>query len=213
MVMIMPDIITILISISAILIAIFGYWDNRKNISIILKKEKERDDIKEALKELKSTSDSLKNLPDYMYFSGLYDLTNDIFRELYENDTLKLTIEFQTLQFFIPDSDTLSKYNTIEYNENTINTLSLRKLMKKLLIQYRKNEYNIGNPSLNFVTNLNIISNGFVELEEFFGGLIEIEDCLDKLNNFELLIESFDADIIKTISKYYEEILVSFASV
>ena len=40
--MLMQDIITIILSLVAIIIAILGYMDNRKNISIILKKENEK---------------------------------------------------------------------------------------------------------------------------------------------------------------------------
>ena len=211
----MQDIIIIILSLIAIIIAILGYMDNRKNIGIILKKENEKKDIKEALEELKLTSDSLKKLPNYIHFAHLDDITSDIFRELYENDTLKLTIEFQTLIFSVADfnKNKLEHY-TIEFNENTINTQSLRETMKKLLISYRKSEYhNIGNSTFNFVTNPKIISNDFVELVDIFAGLIKIEDSIDKLNNFEFLIESFDADIIKTIDNYYEEILASLVGI
>ena len=107
----MQDIIIIILSLVAIIIAILGYMDNRKNISIILKKENEKKDIKEALEELKSTSDSLKKLPNYIHFAHLDFITSDIFRELYENGTLKLTIEFQTLKFSVYD------YNKNKFSE------------------------------------------------------------------------------------------------
>lgn len=212
--MLMQDIITILLSFVAITIATLGYLDNRKNISIVLKKENEKKDIKEALEELKSISDLLKSLPDYICFPDLYYITTDIFRELYENDTLKLTIEFQTLDFLIPDLDKKAHdYYKIELNENTINTQSLRKTVKKLLISYRKSNHNIGGSNLLFITNPKIISNNFVESGEIFDGLVKIEDSIDKLNNLGLFIESFDADIIKTIDHYYEEILTSLADI
>ena len=89
--------IPIFFSFIAIIISILGYLVNRKNINIVMRKEHEREDIKNAIKELKSTSDLLKKLPDYIQFVNLYFVISDISREIYEKDNLKFKIEFSNL--------------------------------------------------------------------------------------------------------------------
>lgn len=216
--------ITLFVSFIAIIIAILGYWDNRKNINVVLNRESERKEIKEALKELKSTSDLLKKLPDYMYISDSTGIIDDILREVYENDRLKLTITIQNLEIDIPEHITGSnvndfKFENIKYNENTINVSALRYVIKKHLISHHESSQHetepwfAGSANLNFNVNPDVVSNNWIELVDFFSGLVRIEHRISKLNEFEYLIDSFDAEIIKTIENNYEGILEYLSAV
>ena len=214
--------ITLFVSFIAIIIAILGYWDNRKNINVVLNRESERKEIKEALKELKLTSDSLKKLPDYMCISDSTDIINDILREVYEKDELKLTITIQNLEMSIPNQIRVSKdfkFEKIKYDENTINVAALRDVIKKYIIIHNEGPDNEtepwlrGNANINLNVNPDVVSNNWIELNNFFSGLVKIEYRISKLNEFEYLIDSFDADIIKKIEANYEGILENLSDV
>lgn len=210
----MIDVVTLLISLLAITIAILGYLDNRKNISIVLKKENERRDIKDALKELTLISDLLKELPDNICFAQFDFLISDIVREVYENDMLELTIKFQNLEFLIPEYDrNKTKYSTIKYNGNSIATQSLRETIKKLLVVRQNSELKYsGNLSLNFVTHPEMTTN-FVELIDILNEFIKIEDSIERLDKFDFVIENFDSALLKNIKTSYEEMLSFLADI
>lgn len=204
--------IPILFSFIAIIISILGYLTNRKNINIVMRKEREREDIKIAIKELKSTSDLLKKLPDYIQFVFLDFAISDILREIYEKDNIKLKIEFYNLEVDIPEcGKNKHKYIKVQYNANSINVSSLREVMKKSIYSWQKCKY-IGNYQLNFTVEPDVISNKFFDLTDFFTGLGKIEDNTNKLKKFEFL-ESFDPKIIKDIDATCEEILNNLISI
>lgn len=211
----MVDIITISISLLAITIAILGYLDNRKNINIVLKKENERRDIKDALKELTVISDLLKELPNNIYFAYLNFLSSDILREVYENDMLELTIEFQNLEFTIPEYDKgKHKYSIIKYTGNSIDTQSLRKTIQKILFEQNKskNKY-VGGLTLNFITQPDMTSTNFVDLIDILDEFVRIEDSIGRLNKFDFIIENFDSGLLKNIEISYEDMLSSLVKV
>ena len=191
-------IITIFISIIALIVATLGYLDNRKKIKIILDKENERKNLNEALNELKNTSNLLKELPNDIYLDT-YFFINDVFQNVYEKNNLNLTIELQNSQFF-----------GLEYDTNSINTISLRKIMTDAVGIKQNNEYYSPQLFLNFKANPNIITNTFLELGDFLSYLSEIEGTIIKLHKFEFLIDSFDSDILNKIEKTYVGILDLF---
>ena len=64
--------------------------------------------------------------------------------------------------------------------------------------------------NLHFNANPDIIQNHWFELHDLKNGLTCIEKNIDKLIEFEYLIEPFDAEIIKIAENNYEEILELF---
>ncbi|NPE29207.1 hypothetical protein HNV12_14850 [Methanococcoides sp. SA1] len=99
------DIITIIISIFAISISILGYVNNRKNLKmnekkleLVMQKQAHKEEFESLLKNLKQTSDKLKEIPDYLYIGYLDDFISSIVREVYENKELDLLLEFTYLQ-------------------------------------------------------------------------------------------------------------------
>lgn len=198
--------IPIFISFIAIIISILGYSINRKNINIVMRKEREREDIKIAVKKLKSTSDSLKGLPDYVNFANLDFVISDILREIYEKDNLKLKIVFSNLEADVPEyNKNKYKYKKIQYNANSINVSSLREMMK--ILNYSWNKYkHLGSFYLNFTVEPDIIQNKFFDLTDFFSGLSEVEHNINQLKKFEFL-ESLDSDILKNIDEACDELL------
>lgn len=198
--------IPIIFSFIAIIISILGYLINRKNINIVMRKEREREDIKIAIKELKSTSDILKKLPDYIQFENLDFAISDISREIYEKDNIKLEMEFYNLEADIPEcSKNKQKYIKVQYNANSINVSSLREVINKSIYSWQKCKH-LGGFYLNFTVEPDVIENKFFGLTDFFTCLGEIEDSTNKLRKFEFL-ESFDPEIINNIDATYEEIL------
>lgn len=190
--------ISILINLIVVLLLILGYLDNRKNIKLIIKKDQERKDINDALKQLKKTTASLNKLPEHIYFTMLHDAINDISREVYEKDKLNLTIEFQNLD--------LKEFN----NTNLINTKSLRKYVKKFLGNYHNRKF-YSTPSIEFISRPDVISCKSLEFDGFFCGLAIIEENINKLSEIENSISFFADEIIENIEKTYEEILKLFA--
>ena len=191
--------ITIFISLTAVIIAILGYLDNRKNIKIVIERENEKNEIRNVLKELQKTSNTLKELPEHIHF-GLLDLVIfDISREVYENKTLNLKFEFQKIEIRKFSIDT-----------NSITAESLGSIIKKV-IDRNKREKSWEYPTIRFIDNPDVISNKFFELDSFMYIFEKIEDNISKLNEFEYLIDSFDAEILKMIKKPYEKILALLA--
>lgn len=188
------DTIAILISFVALLVATLGYLNNRKHIKIIGVRENERNEIRNVLKELKKASDTLKELPKYIYFGLMEMAISDISRVVYENETLNLKIEFHDIETSRRSIDAKS-----------INAESIRNMMKKtgdikgIII----NE----SPIVNFEDNPDVILNKWFELDGIAHIFARIEDNISKLNEFEYLIDSFDADILKRIENDYEKIL------
>lgn len=206
--------IPIFFSFIAIIISILGYLVNRKNINIVMRKEHEREDIKNAIKELKSTSDLLKKLPDYIQFVNLYFVISDISREIYEKDNLKFKIEFSNLVASIPEygkNKQKNEYKRIQYNKNSINVSSLREVMKKLIYSWHKYKH-LGSVYLNFNVEPDVVSDNFIDLTDFLIGLSEMEDNINKLKKFEFL-ESLEPEIFKTITENCDEILNILASI
>lgn len=206
--------IPIFIGCIAIIISILGYFDNRKNINIVLKRENERKEIKNALKELKSTSDLLKKLPsqlNFNYYFFLYDISN----EVYEKDKLKLTIEFQKLHFStykIDKKDNSLKSTDIIFTPETINATKLRESIKEQSLIFNNNSYS-GGGFLEFNAYPNIIENLSFDLGDIFSALSAIEENINKLNSFEYLIESFDPKILKNIDESYGQIITFLADI
>ena len=187
--------ITIFISLIALTIAILGYLDNRKNIKIVRERENEKNEIRNVLNELKKTSDTLKKLPEHCRLGLMYFAISDISKEVYENETLNLKFEFQAIQ--------TSKFSI---DANSITAESLRNLIKKIIdTQKRENYYE--SPTINFIDNPDVISNKWFELDEITYIFEKIEDNISKLDDFEYLIDSFDAEILKMIEKHYVKIL------
>lgn len=206
--------IPIFISCIAIIISILGYFDNRKNINIVLKRENERKEIKNALKELKSTSDLLKKLPSQLNFNH-YFILNNISNEVYEKDKLKLTIEFQKLHFStykIDKKDNTLKSTDIIYTPETINATKLRESIKEQSLIFNNSSYS-GGGFLEFNAYPNIIENLFFDLGDIFSALSAIEENINKLNSFKYLIESFDPEILKNIDESYGQIITFLADI
>lgn len=193
--------ITIFISLIAVIIAILGYLDNRKNIKIVRERENEKNDIRNVLKELKTTSDTLKEFPDYTYFNLLDFIIYDISREVYENETLSLKFEFQDIK---------TKHHSIDVNSITAKTL--RSMVKKVDDFYKTGE-NFISLDIIFIDDPDVIMNKYFELNNFVDIFIKIEDDISKLKEFEYLIDSFDPEIIKMIEKSYEKILKLLADI
>lgn len=204
--------IPIFISCIAIIISILGYFDNRKNINIVLIRENERQEIKDALIELKSTSDLLKNFPSQLNFHDTYFALANISNEVYEKDKLKLTIEFQNLDistYKFDKKDNAVKSITFKYTPETINATKIREAIKN---SYDTTHYKIG-AFLEFNAYPNVIQNLSFDLGDIFHALSAIEENINTLNRFEYLIESFDAEILKNIDESYEQILTFLAEI
>lgn len=208
--------IPIFISCIAIIISILGYFDNRKNINLVLKRESERKEIKDALKELKSTSDLLKNLPSELNLNDTYFALANISNEVYEKDNLKLTIEFQYLNIFTFTTDKKTgnfvESATIKYTPETINATKLRESIKELSLTHDKTHY-LGGGSLGFNASPNVIQNLSFDMGDIFHALSAIEENINSLRTFEYLIESFDAEILKNIDESYEQIFTYLADI
>lgn len=207
--------ITIFISCIAIIISILGYFDNRKNINLVLKRESERKEIKDALKELKSTSDLLKKLPSQLHLNDTHFALANISNEVYEKDKLKLTIEFQYLDIFTFRTEKNGGFvssATIKYTPETINATKLRESIKELSLTHNKTHY-LGGGSLGFNASPNVIENLSFDMGEIFMALSEIEENINSLRTFQYLIESFDAEILKNIDESYEQIFTFLADI
>lgn len=199
----MPDTIitiTLLISFFSLAIAILGHKDNQKQIKILLKRDRERDDTRDVLKELKSTSDMLKELPDYIHIL-LDSIILDIAREVGKKGSLDLIIKFK-------------KFDAVgtTYAIDSINTPLLRTISREYLNCWQNHKQAYG-CYLNFKAQPNVISDNWFEIGDFIAGLSQIEDHLEKLDYFEYIIDSFDADILKHMKSTYEEILKLFSDI
>ena len=195
------DYITIPISLIAIVIAILGYLDNRKKIKIVMERENEKNDIRNILKELKKTSDTLKEFPEHIYFGSLDMAISDISREVYENEIRSLKFEFQDIHT-----------NKFSIDANSITAESLRSMVKKVIDIKKKGEY-CSHPTIKFIDNPNVVLDKGFELDGFMAIFEKIEDSIIKLNEFEYLISSFDAEILKMIEKPYGKIFRLLASI
>lgn len=195
--------ITLIISFLALIIAIFGYYDNRIKLKILMNKEIKRKDIENTIGELKNTYKSLKNLPEFVHFGLAY--ISDISQEVYENNNLNLTIEFRKISFpteyyfnLHPLSKGESRY--IEYDTDSITASKLHNYIK---------EHPIND---NTLVSLNFISRPITLPENYFhlfiiNGLSNLENNLNNLKDHRNFIESFDAEIFQIIENNYQEIL------
>jgi len=66
--------------------------------------------------------------------------------------------------------------------------------------------------NLHFNTNPDIVQNNWVELHSLKDCITDMEKNIEKLNEFENLIEPFDAELIKIAKINYEEMLELFAN-
>jgi hypothetical protein len=159
-----------------------------------------------ALIKLKSTSDLLKNLPSNLYLSDSYFAIENISKEVYEKDKLKLTIEFQNLNistYKIDKNGNEEKSANFLYTPETINATKLRESIKT---------FN-GGGYLELKASPNVIQNLSFDLGDTFRALRAIEEDINALKMFEYLIESFDAEILKIIDESYEQILTFLADI
>lgn len=189
--------ITILFSSVALLVSIFGYLDQRRKLKIILEKENERKELKKAIKALKTTSDSLKILPEYTNFGYGGLMADDILREVYENEKLDLTIELKNLEV-----------DGKKYLVESVDAKLLRHVINEQeLVKVSNREYCMVSCTLDYNARPNVIQNEFYELGDFFSGLAYLEKNLNRLKEFEHIIDSFDSEILKNIDTNIQDIL------
>lgn len=193
--------ITILFSLVALLVSIFGYLDHRRKLKIILEKENERKELKKAIEALKTTSNSLKKLPEYTNFGYGSLMADDILREVYENEKLDLTIELKNLEVSGEDCDRK------KYPVESINARLLRNAIKESVKDVSNQDYCLMSCNIDYNARPSIIQNEFYDLGDFFSGLAYLEKNLDKLKEFEPIIDSFDSEILKNIDTNIQDIL------
>lgn len=182
---------TILISSTALIIAILGYLINRKNLKvneenlkIIMEKQNKKSDIETVLKVLEETSDALKRLPNYMYVDWFDLFLSDVIRVVHDNKQFSLQFEWKNF-------DNSSKVIDIE----SINNVDwYRNNVKNYLDSDHKIKFD-SYYTLNFVAHPNINSTTWVDLEGMFTGLGKIEICIDKLKRYEGLLHLFGSEL------------------
>lgn len=200
------ELIGIIFSVIGIIILFLGYLDNRKNIKILLGRENERLNIKNVSELLKEMSELLKGFPDFICFPPLYFICSDICKEVYENGSLNLKIEFQYIVNSRMEEDEIEHEQKLDID--FINIKSIGLIVKKF--HNWRTENRVGSSDLFFQIYPDVVNDYNIGLSDFFFGLSEIEEKLDELKKFEYLISSFDSSVIKTIEKTYQEILELF---
>ncbi|WMW25776.1 hypothetical protein RE474_03390 [Methanolobus sediminis] len=150
------------------------------------------------LKALKETSDKLKDLPMYVYIAYLDDFVLSVTRDVYENKKLVLSFEFTILQC---------------KDKIAINTIEIEKDIIKMIKQHSKawkDEKVMFGINLFFQTNQNLNLGEWFDITDLFCGFSHLEEIIEDLRNFDLLLGSFDPDIIYIIAQNNNDLLNLF---
>lgn len=195
------SILTLLLSIFAIIISILGYLDNKKNLKIneqnlglVMEKQKQKVEFEFLLKALKETSDKLKSTPRYIYFAFLDEFILSITRDVYENNKLILSFNFTYLDY---------------KKKIAINTIKNEDDIVQLIKQHStalKNENILYGVTLHFQTNLKTNMSEWFDISDIFCGFSNLEEIIEDLKHFDFLLESFDPGLIDAINQNYHDL-------
>ena len=140
-------IISIIISCVAVAISIFGYINNKKNVDILMASEHKKEIVKEAVEILRNIDNSLKDFPHSLPFPYKDQAVSDIKREVYESDSLKLSINYENLKL----NDNIISTNSTRNSKDFIN--KIRGITSYII----KSIISINNKINSFFTNCTII--------------------------------------------------------
>jgi hypothetical protein len=192
------------VSIAALCISLFTYFDNRQRTKIIEKHEHTKEKTKQAREILLETAKHFKQLPEAVNNIAWLDFTvNDILRLVSEQNHINLRITVKYIEIFWEENEKI-------YHHEIENAYWLRhKLEKPFLKLFEGKTQYYPNPMLILEVDP-ATSNDSWELGDFLKDIVKIKHYHMKLKEYAQTIESFDNSVLDDITTSYEKIFDAF---
>lgn len=198
---------SIIISTCALVISILSYADNKKQLNILIHKERTKDIARQAIQGLRVLNKTLKYLSYPLFcFTNIDQIVVCIVQELREKDKFKLSIKYESLKL----NNNVIFLNTLKDSKEFVNTV--RSVLFSIWHEGRVNKYfEYKGPNIesfvNFTIQPNIVCTKSLDFSNLFTNLINLENDVANLTRVEFFIEPYDSELFNLLNNDYESIL------
>ncbi len=197
------DIVLACLSIAALCISIFTYFDNRRRTKIIEKHEDTKEEIRQTREILLETARHFKQIPKVLDNIPLVFSVDNILRLISENDIVNLRITINLI-------DVRDYENGKIYPQTIGNARSLQNELQRPFLKFLEGKtQQIPNPVLELDVDP-ALDNNWIELGDFLEDIVKIKFYHEKLSDHYKTIESLDNSVLDDIEKSYQEIFDVF---
>jgi hypothetical protein len=197
------DIVLACISIAALCISLFTYFDNRRRTQIIEKHEHTKEEIRQAREILLDTARHFKQLSQVMDYIPWDFTVDNILRIISERNNVNLRITINHI-------DMLDDENGKIYHQEIGNADRLQNRLERPFLKFLEGKtQQVPNPTLMLDIDP-ALDNDFMELGDFFKEIVQIKLYHTKLREHYKTIESFDNSVLDDIARSYKEIFDAF---
>ena len=222
------SIISIIISMLAFMISFLTYTNNKRELSILLKKERKKRIAHEAVEILILLNITLKDFSNPLIVTNIDLFTEGVIKKLFSKDEIRLSVKYDEFtindKVIFPNSLNDSKefivkvrgilhsfwregVNKVESETKGITLLSRRiKWKSSNLAPYGHRGPNI-KASIGLITEPSILEINSLIMNEFFFNLARLETRIIDLTRVQYFIEPLDPDFYDRLIENYECIL------
>jgi len=193
------DIVLACISIAALGVALFTYFDSRRRTKIIEKHEHTKEEIRHTREILLETAKHFKRIPLVLDHLDLNFAVDNILRLISENDRVNLRIIINRID--IRDDEN----GQIDHKDIGNAYWLQNKLERPFLKLFEGKTQQIPNPVLDLDVDPSL-DNNWIELGDFFEDIVKIKFYHTKLSEHYKTVESIDNNVLDDIAKSYNEI-------
>lgn len=197
------DIVLACISIAALGVSLFTYFDNRQRTRIIKKHEHTKEEIRQTREILLKTARHFKQILQVVDHLTLDFTVDNILRLISENDRVNLRITINRID--IRDDENGKIYPQEIGNAHWLQN----ELERPFLKLFEGKTKQIPNPMLDLDVDP-ALDNNWIELGDFFEDIVKIKFYHTKLSDHYKTVESLDNSVLDDIARSYKEIFDAF---